>query len=639
MPLLMKPILLLAITLFSATAWAKGAPIIYPAPSGAPLGTNYLVTVNGKPVFVYDARIESIHPNDPRNCSYAYFDLPAGETARVRVTVPAGFNTAKVRPVSADIIPQVSGHALQFSVSKPQHLAVTLNGSYVDPLFLFINPVEANPPQPGDAGVRYYGPGIHAVGHIQLTNNETVYLAGGAMVKGTFSSSHSTNITIRGRGILDCHENKDSLMRFSNARHIRLEGFIAVDHPPMKWAITFRSCDHVTVDNIKQMHGDHWSNDALNFVNSQHCRVSNCFLKTQDDCICIKAMGPSRRESKNIHVANCFLWNTWAHSLAIGAELNTDSVSNITFKDIDIVHLPFMVDAWGWGKTFDYYGALAIFNSDNAVVSNVRFEDIRVEIANKTPRLINLRIARSNWTTTPDRGRIKDIVFKDIQLLNEEGHGWDGYLHGFDESHPVENVTFENLKILGNTISNAVDARFDTAWVTNLSFTASSFHPVTNSLGMEFLPAGTSNVFMSRWETRVKDFAAFVQATGYDALAESTDGKRPFTLEADAASASGYDWKQAGGSWRDPHFPQTPEHPATCLSYHDAVRFCAWLTRHEADRGTLPSGWRYRLPTDAEWSRAAGAVEYPWGDHWPSRINEGRPFETSLIHLCLCTVS
>jgi formylglycine-generating enzyme required for sulfatase activity len=144
-----------------------------------------------------------------------------------------------------------------------------------------------------------------------------------------------------------------------------------------------------------------------------------------------------------------------------------------------------------------------------------------------------------------------------------------------------------------------------------------------NSLGMEFLPAGTSNVLVSRWETRVQDFAAFVKATGYDAFSESTDGKRPFTLEADAASASGYDWKQAGGSWQDPHFPQTPKHPATCVSYHDAVRFCAWLTRHEADQGTLPSGWRYRLPADEEWSRAAGAAEYPWGDHWPPTPHDG----------------
>jgi formylglycine-generating enzyme required for sulfatase activity len=144
-----------------------------------------------------------------------------------------------------------------------------------------------------------------------------------------------------------------------------------------------------------------------------------------------------------------------------------------------------------------------------------------------------------------------------------------------------------------------------------------------NSLGMEFLPAGTPNVLVSRWETRVRDFAAFVKATGYDALSESTDGKRPFTLEADAANASGYDWKQAGGSWQDPHFPQTPGHPATCLSYHDAERFCAWLTRHEAAQGKLPSGWRYRLPTDAEWSRAAGTVEYPWGDHWPPTARDG----------------
>ncbi len=120
-------------------------------------------------------------------------------------------------------------------------------------------------------------------------------------------------------------------------------------------------------------------------------------------------------------------------------------------------------------------------------------------------------------------------------------------------AHQIENVTFENLKILGNTISNAIDARFDTVSITNLFFINSTSRPVTNSLRMEFLPAGTSNVLVSRWETRVKDFAAFVKATGYDAFSESTDGKRPFTLEANALNASGYDWKQSDGSWQDPH--------------------------------------------------------------------------------------
>ncbi|MGA8144387.1 MAG: SUMF1/EgtB/PvdO family nonheme iron enzyme [Candidatus Acidiferrales bacterium] len=61
--------------------------------------------------------------------------------------------------------------------------------------------------------------------------------------------------------------------------------------------------------------------------------------------------------------------------------------------------------------------------------------------------------------------------------------------------------------------------------------------------------------------------------------------------------------------WNDPNFSH-PGQPVVAPSWFDAVAYCEWLSSQ--------TGKRYRLPTEAEWERAArGGAEqklYPWGD-------------------------
>jgi len=72
--------------------------------------------------------------------------------------------------------------------------------------------------------------------------------------------------------------------------------------------------------------------------------------------------------------------------------------------------------------------------------------------------------------------------------------------------------------------------------------------------------------------------------------------------------------------WNDENFHH-PRQPVVAVSWFDAVAYCDWLS--------AATGLRYRLPSEAEWERAArGGLEgklFPWGDDPPTsrmRYNE-----------------
>jgi formylglycine-generating enzyme required for sulfatase activity len=68
-------------------------------------------------------------------------------------------------------------------------------------------------------------------------------------------------------------------------------------------------------------------------------------------------------------------------------------------------------------------------------------------------------------------------------------------------------------------------------------------------------------------------------------------------------------------SWNDSNFDK-PEQPLVAVSWFDAVAYCDWLSR--------ATGKNFRLPTEAEWERAArGGAEgetFPWGECVPEEL-------------------
>jgi formylglycine-generating enzyme len=105
------------------------------------------------------------------------------------------------------------------------------------------------------------------------------------------------------------------------------------------------------------------------------------------------------------------------------------------------------------------------------------------------------------------------------------------------------------------------------------------------------------------------EYGRFVQATGHRAPAVY---ELPLVVTAGGsgrergfrASGEPYTWADSTPP------PDRLQHPVTLVRYSDAVAYCEWLSD--------ASGRDVRLPTEAEWEKAArGGLEskrYPWGD-------------------------
>jgi len=424
-------------------AW--GEVVTYAAPDGEGAAGDYAVQAGGRAVDVYGARVLDA-PFAGKQWDYgggywfANFDM-SGRVA-VRIVCKRSLRDVVIRPQSAGVKAELEDdHTMTLVLDRPRKLSIEPEGKK-GPLLLFANALEVGRPRADETGVVYFGPGVHKPERIVLESNQVLYLAWGAVVKAEILVKGS-NIRICGRGILDGSDWEWRKGPVGNLIAIRDSTDVEIDGITLRgsshWTIVPRNCRRVTIRNVKICNSRVQNDDGINPCNSQDVLITDCFIRSDDDCVALKGLDFSGSNSnvEGIVVEDSILWCDRARIFLLGHESRAAFMRNVVFRNLDIIHFSMT--------------AFLLEPGEEMRLEDVRIENIRVHGEGQR-ELIRLRPVVNQYMRKKVPGYIRDIRFRDIVVEGQPGE-YLVQIEGADGDHRVGDVTFADVSILGSKLT------------------------------------------------------------------------------------------------------------------------------------------------------------------------------------------
>ena len=422
--------------------------VVYPGPSGATRNSTYTVQVRKEGgtwqnLFCYGTNAGQ-HVGRGTQTSVVYFDADFSSRIEVQVVKASGTVTGvRIRPTSYGMQFTRNGNTVSFFMDRPRKLSIEFNGDIYNNLQVFANPLEVNPPKQGNAGVTYFGPNVANAGTINLTSNQTLYLAGGAVVTANVTINNSSNVKILGRGILVQGTSRYGIGT-TGSSNVTIDGII-IFNERQQWTVVPATTNDIIINNVKLLCAEIYS-DGIDPCSCQRLVISDCFIRSGDDDISIKARGSS--PNTDITVKNTILWGDGAHGVLIGPEGSGAITSAITFDSIDVLEVNCPAGAEWWG-------VVGITCSGNVTMRDMTFKNFNIDNFTLS-ELFNIRIESNQYVSTPG------AAIRNIKYINWSYTGPNtnsNLIQGYDATRTVDSVYFINLRINGNLVLNAAQAK------------------------------------------------------------------------------------------------------------------------------------------------------------------------------------
>jgi hypothetical protein len=424
-------------------SFAAAEVVTCPAPEGEPPCSSYQLTADGQNVAVYTARVLDAPFADKQwdfGGPYSFANLDASGVVKVQITSARSLRDAVIRPAWPDVKRVlVDDHTLLLTVPGPRKMSIEPEGKN-GPLLLFVNPLEEAAPQSDAVDVIYFGPGIHKPGKIEIASGQTLYLAGGAVVKGGVLA-HGDDIVIRGRGILDgsdwpWRQGPTPTVISIRGNHVTVSGITI--RGASHWTIVPRDSRYVTVRNVKLCNSRVQNDDGINPCNSQDVLITDCFIRSDDDSVAIKGLDFSgdNPNVERITVENSILWCDRARIFLLGHESRAHFMRDIQLRNLDIIHFsmtPFLFEP-----------------GEEMRLENVTVENVRIHGEGQN-ELIRLRPVVNQYMRNKVPGHIRGIEFRGVAVSGQDGP-YRVQLIGADADHRVQDVTFGDVSICGEQL-------------------------------------------------------------------------------------------------------------------------------------------------------------------------------------------
>jgi hypothetical protein len=355
----------------------------------------------------------------------------------VRVTAKRFLTNAVVRPQFPDVqLKLLDDHTVSITFGSARKVSFEPDGKN-GPLLLFANPMEKDAPKASAPNVIYFGPGIHQAGRVDVGDNQTVYLAGGAVVKGAIVAQGS-NIRILGRGILDGsdYEWRKGPANFTvsiTGTNVEVSGITI--RGSSHWTIVPRASRNVTVRNVKLCGSRVQNDDGINPCNSQEVLITDCFIRSDDDCVAMKGLDlkTPNNNVENVVVENCTLWCDRARIFLLGHESRATYMRHITLRNLEIIHYtmtPFLLEP-----------------GEEMRLEDVHIENVKLH-GEGQGEIARLKPVVNQYMQNKVPGHVRDVHFKNVEVYGKPG-AYLMQLEGADAQHQVQDVTFENVVVLG----------------------------------------------------------------------------------------------------------------------------------------------------------------------------------------------